>query len=264
MKKNYEWLINPSNSKPFVPTSVLNDKIKFSHPQSSLLILGDYQQEAQDVQAVFNRLIINQFKYCIYVFDDHNTNDFAKSLLRAGCRLYKVKYKGLLDGSIDSDVLNEIFQNYQRLVISVKEISFRFRIKYWELLRLQIRNFQYKEKVPLIPYLMVWFDKNLTSLDPMMFEHFRILGLWGDSYGLRFTISLDRYESLSSPARSLFGVIVLFQGICNEEVIEILDSLSLKSMARNRWYKLYQGLGAQQGLVVSPAGMFDPFMSIFG
>jgi uncharacterized membrane protein YwzB len=259
MKKRNNWLVNSSNSKIFAPMSILGDKIKFSHPQSSLLILGDYRW-VQGFHTVINRLIIDQFQFCIYVFDNHQTNYFAQSLLSSGCHLHKVKTIDILDGNIDTDSLIDLFQDHQRLVISVKGISPRLQINYWKLLSLQIRKFFIQEKVAQIPYLMVWIDRTLASSDPKIFEQFRILGLWGENYSLRFTLSLDRYSDLSSPARTLFGIFTLFPGIPNEEVVEILNNLSYKYDARTELYRLYQKLGTQQVLVVSPSNMFNAFI----
>ena len=110
---------------------------------------------------------------------------------------------------------------------------------------------------------MVWVDRTLTSKEPEIFEEFRILGLWGEEFGLRFTLFYDQYASLSSPARTLFGTIALFPGIPNREVREVLASLSVDIMVQNYLFKLYHKLGMHQMLVVSPSDMFTPFLTDF-
>jgi hypothetical protein len=258
MKKRNNWIVKPPSSKPFIPISDIADHINFSHPQSSLLLLGDYRG-IQTVPIMFNRLIAKQFKFCLYIVN--GLSSFTQSLLRNGCSLYKIGQKAILDGRINSDILLDLFKENKNVIISVEGISPRLRIKYWKMLSLHIRNFFIQMKVPIVPYFMVWFDKNLTAVEPQLFEHFRIIGLWGEEYGLRFTLSLDHYASLTSPARTLFGILALFPGIIGEEVKVILNCLHVTDKTRFELYKHYQRLSREQMLVVSPSGMFTPFLS---
>ncbi len=258
MKERNNFIFRPSSSKMIIPVSDIAERINFSYPQSSLLLLGDYRL-MPTVPTMFNRLIVKQFKFCLYIVN--GLSDFTQSILKTGCSLYKVSQKGILDGSMDSEILIDLFEENPHAIISVEGISPRLRLKYWKMLSLHIRNFFFKKKVPSVPYFMVWFDKNLTDVESQLFEHFRIIGLWGEEYGLRFKLSLDHYASLTAPARQLFGILVLFSGILGEEVKGILNCLPVTDDTRNELYKQYQRLSRQQMLIVSPSGIFDPFLS---
>ncbi|MFX0084066.1 MAG: hypothetical protein ACFFAU_00195 [Candidatus Hodarchaeota archaeon] len=258
MKERNNFILRPSSSKTIIPTSDIAERINFSYPQSSLLLLGDYRR-ITTVPTMFNRLIVKQFKFCLYIVN--GLSDLTQSLLKTGSSLYNVSQKAILDGSIDSEILIDLFEENPRAIISVEGISPRLRLKYWKMLSLHIRNFFFQKKVPIVPYFMVWFDKNLTAVEPQLFEHFRIIGLWGEEFGLRFKLSLDHYASLTSPARQLFGILVLFPGILGEEVKGILNCLPVTDNIRNELYKQYQRLNRQQMLIVSPSGIFDPFLS---
>ena len=262
MKNNPNWIVNLTIQKLFSPVSELGKKIQFSYPQSSALVLGDYRG-IMGVQEAINQLILDQFNYSIYIFDGVKTNGFAQSLLKTGYLLKEVTNRDISEGNSDYDILIDLFKKNERIVISVEGLPVRLRNQYWKLLNLNIRSFVLEKRAPSVPYIMVWVDRTLTLKEPEIFEEFRILGLWGEEYGLRFTLFYDQYASLSSPARTLFGAIALFPGIPNNEVREVLASLSVDIMIQNYLFKLYHKLGMHQMLVVSPSDMFTPFLTDF-
>jgi hypothetical protein len=187
MKNNPNWIVNLTIQKLFSPVSELGKKIQFSYPQSSTLVLGDYRG-IEGVQEAMNQLVVDQFKFSIYIFDEVKTHDFAQSLLSAGYTLNEVTNRDISEGNSDCDLLADLFQKNKRVVISVEKLPQRLRNQYWKLLSLNIRSFILEERSPAIPYIMVWVDRTLTSKDPEIFEEFRILGLWGQEFGLRFTL----------------------------------------------------------------------------
>ena len=252
-----------STTKNFsISASELGNKVRFSYPQSSVIVLGDYRG-IQGVQETFNNIILNQFRFSVYIFDEVTTNDYAQYLLNSGYLLNEINIRDISESNIDSDLLNQLLQKNERLVISMEEVPQRLRKEYWKALGLSIRSFFLEKSVPVLPYFMVWIDKELTFKEPDLFEDFRILGLWGEEYGLRFNVFYDQYALLSSPSRTLFGIISLFPGLPDTEVEDILKSLSVDIVTRNQLYKLYCNLGMNQMLVVSPSDMFEPFLVDF-
>ena len=135
MKNNYNWIVNSPIHKSFSPISELGTKVQFSYPQSTVLVLGDYQGIV-GVQEAFKNLIFNQFNYSIYIFDDVTTNDFAQSLLSDGYLLNEVKIRDISEGSSNYDHLTDLFQRNDHIVISVEQIPNRLRNQYWKLLNL--------------------------------------------------------------------------------------------------------------------------------
>jgi hypothetical protein len=257
--KNKSNLIFGLENRNLLNTSAdLGKAVQFSYLQSSALILGDYRG-IKGVQEVFNQVIINQFTNSIYLFDELKSNNFAQSLLNIGYGLNEVKIRDFSESNIDYDLLTNLFQKNDRLVISVEDLPKRTRNQYWKMLSLSIRSFMLENRVPI----MVWINRNLTFKEPDIFEEFRILGLWGEEFGLRFTLFYDQYASLSSPSRTLFGIIGLFPGLPDSEVNEILKSLSVDIVTRNHLYSMYRSLGMHQMLVVSPSDMFPPFLAEF-
>lgn len=238
--------------------SELRKNILFSHPQSSVLVLGDYRG-IQGVQELINRIILEQFTCSMYIFDNIKENDYAKSLLDAGYALSEISVRDVTEGNFDYDLLTNLYQKNKRVVLSIGELHSRLRTQYWRKLSLNIRAFLLENRIRV----MIWVDRNLTFKEPEMFEEFRVLGLWGEEYGLRFTLFYDQYASLSSPSRTLFGVICLFPGLPDIEVNEILTNLSADIVTRNQIYQQYRNLGMRQMLVVSPSDMFSPFLIDF-
>ena len=233
MIKDPNSIVESANRKLLNTISDLGKYVRFSYPQSSMLVLGDYRG-IKGVQNAINQIIIEQFKCSVYIFDAIKENEFAQSLLDAGYVLKEICVRDTVKGNFDYDLLTNLFQTHKRVVISVEEVHKRLRNTYWKMLSLNIRSFMLENRVPV----MVWVDRNLTFKEPELFEEFRILGLWGDEFGLRFTLFYDQYAALSSPSRTLFGIVALFPGLPDNEVNEILKSLSVDIVARNHLYKM--------------------------
>jgi hypothetical protein len=242
-----------------IPASELANTISFSYPQSNLLFLGD-TDEIPDVGNLFNEIIIQQFEFSIYICEDPLPIKVAKPLLKTGCYLHKVSPKDVSKEQQDTDTLIDLFQKNKRIVLSLKGVSESLRLEYWNFLNVCIRNYFIQNKVQNIPYMMIWLDNSLTLKNPQLFEQFRILSLWGDDYGLRFSLSLNSLSSLTSPARTIFNIVVLFPQLPNNEVTDILHSLPISDKKRNQLFKQFYGLNPEQLLIVSPSNMFEPFM----
>ncbi len=253
------WNNTTLGVKKFLPIEFLQEKIKFAHPQSGLIVLGN-TRGYPEFQEQLNNLFVKQFKFILYIVYDYKENYFIQSLLRSSWALHKITGRAIIDGSIDSRTLIDLFQVNPRLIISVKELSTSFRIKYWQLLNTQIRKFFVEGHVESIPHAFVWLDKSLFVEDIETFEHFRLLNLWGDDYGLRFGLSLESYVNLSYPARTLFNIFILFPGVKSQEVKELIDNLDTDRKMKSYLYQQYYQLKPHQALVVSRLKMFDPFI----
>ena len=242
-----------------VPLSKISDKIKFAYPQSSVVIIGDHYN-LQTLPTLFENAVKDQFEYGLYLCQDHLRSDFIQSIREDGGLLYRVRARNILNNNIESDTLLELYKKHKRVIISVRNVSQNLRIQYWKMLNMQIRTFLSNKKASKLPYFTMWIDDELSSNDPLIFEHFRILGLWGDEYGLRFTIILDKYSVLSSPARTLFGIIMMLPGLSMNEFSGIIDNLTIENSLKNQLYKIYRQMDYQKLLIVSPIDMFPPFL----
>ena len=105
-----------------LPIEFLQEKIKFAHPQSGFIVLGT-SREYPEFQEQLNNLFLKQFKYIIYIVNDYQENYFIQSLLRSGWALHKITGRAIVDGSIDSRTLIDLFQVNPHLIISVKELT---------------------------------------------------------------------------------------------------------------------------------------------
>ena len=156
MKNNPKTMINSTIKILSFSSSELGRKISFSFPQSSVLVLGDYRG-IPGVQESFNNAIVDKFKYCIYIFDEITTNDYAQYLLNSGYSLNEVSNRDISEGNTDSNQLSALLQNNERLVISVEQLPKRLRKQYWKVLSLSIRSFFLENSVPIIPSISTNF-----------------------------------------------------------------------------------------------------------
>lgn len=257
-------LLSELSSNPtLISVLKLSDQIKFSYPQSSLVIVGDYRV-IRTLPALFDDLVKEQFEYGLYLCHDHAKSAFLKSIRDDGGYLYRVGPRDVLDTDSDNKNLLELFKENKRVIFSVSRVSQRLRYQYWKLLNRQIRTYFLNKKVSKIPYFMLWIDSEISSSDPSIFDHFRILGLWGDEYGLRFTLFLDKYSLLSSPARTLFGIVAMVPGLSRDELTSVINYLTIDNSQKTLIYKTYFQMDYHRMLIVSPTGMFSPFLAQSG
>ena len=100
-------LLSELSSNPtLISVLKLSDQIKFSYPQSSLVIVGDYRV-IHTLPALFDDLVKEQFEYGLYLCHDHAKSAFLKSNRDDGCYLYRVRPRDVLDNDSDNKKLLE-------------------------------------------------------------------------------------------------------------------------------------------------------------